>query len=133
MAASGDALPFPNGAFNCVLSDNVVEHIPGAFLSPHFREVFRVLKSGGRYVFRTPNRLFEHPPKGEHISLHTYSEWEAMAHAAGFRNLQTPRRRSGTLGTLEWKKKYEQKAAGRYFKIGISNRGVRMVTIVAHR
>ena len=79
------------------------------------------------------NRHFEYPPKGEHISLHTYAEWEALALAGGFKNLQTPRRRSGPLGGLEWKKRYEQKAAGRFLKMGISNRGVRMVTIIAHR
>ena len=133
IAASGAELPFPDASFNCLLSDNVVEHFPGALLPPHFREAFRVLRPGGWYVFTTPNRLFEYPPKGEPISLHTYGEWEAMVLDAGFRNLQTPHRLSGDLGGLTWKKQYEHKAATRSLRWGISNRGVRMVTIVAYR
>lgn len=46
-------LPFPEGHFDLVLSDYVLEHVddPVAFL----REAHRVLKPGGRFVFRTPN------------------------------------------------------------------------------
>jgi SAM-dependent methyltransferase len=128
LAASGADLPFRDGLFDSVLSDNVVEHIPEALLPRHLREARRVLKDGGRYVFSTPNRLFEHPPKEGHISLHSYAEWEAMARAAGFARLLTPRRRSGEIGPLEWKKAKEA-APGR--RAGLSHKGLRMVTLVA--
>ncbi len=129
LAASGADLPFSDGFFDSVLSDNVVEHIPTAQLPRHFREARRVLKAGGRYAFSTPNRLFEHPPKEGHISLHSYAEWEAMAREAGFARLLTPRRRSGELGPLDWKKARE--SSGRH--AGLSHKGLRMVTIVALR
>ncbi|WP_164729852.1 class I SAM-dependent methyltransferase [Rhodomicrobium lacus] len=51
---SGDTLPFDDQTFDLAFSDYVVEHVerPAVFL----REVYRVLKPGGAYVFRTPNQ-----------------------------------------------------------------------------
>ena len=133
LAANGSLLPFRDGTFDTVFSDNVVEHIPGPGLSPHFREAARILKPGGRYVFNTPNRLFEDPPRPTHISLHTYAEWEEYARGAGFREVRTPLRRSGPLGPLDWKKEMEQRFARRRFRAGVSRSGVRMVVIAACR
>jgi SAM-dependent methyltransferase len=50
----GGPLPFANESFDLVLSDWVVEHVaePGPFLS----EVARVLRPGGSYFLRTPNK-----------------------------------------------------------------------------
>lgn len=49
-----NVLPFSNAAFDVVLSDYVLEHVeyPLQFLS----EVHRVLKPGGVFFFRTPNK-----------------------------------------------------------------------------
>lgn len=46
-------IPFPDGMFDLVYSDYVLEHVehPEGFL----KEVFRVLKPGGSFFFRTPN------------------------------------------------------------------------------
>jgi len=133
VAASGSELPFRAACFDSVLSDNVVEHIPPENLPRHFREVVRVLRPGGRYVFTTPNRLFEVPPKEGHDALHSYAEWERLVREAGFREAKTPRRRSGELGDLEWKKAAEHRAAARGLRLGLSHRGLRMVTLVALR
>ena len=50
----GDSLPFESDGFDVVFSDNVAEHLeePGVV----FREVHRVLRPGGRFLFKTPNR-----------------------------------------------------------------------------
>ncbi len=50
----GEAIPFESRRFDLVVCDNVVEHLtdPGAV----FREVARVLKPGGRFLLKTPNK-----------------------------------------------------------------------------
>ncbi len=52
--ANGLALPFADGAFECVISSEVIEHIPkedGRFID----ELTRVLKPGGTLVLGTPD------------------------------------------------------------------------------
>jgi SAM-dependent methyltransferase len=50
----GDRLPFANERFDLVFCDNVLEHVeePGAVLE----EVARVLRPGGWFLAKTPNR-----------------------------------------------------------------------------
>lgn len=48
-------LPFPDRSFGIVTANMVVEHLPDPLLI--LREIGRVLKPGGVFVFLTPNRL----------------------------------------------------------------------------
>ena len=48
------SLPFPDGSFDLVTANMVVEHLDAPQVQ--FREVARVLSAGGRFVFFTPNR-----------------------------------------------------------------------------
>lgn len=48
-------LPFPNNHFDIVLSDFVLEHVENPLHFMH--EVYRVLKPGGSFFFRTPNKF----------------------------------------------------------------------------
>ena len=52
--ANADKIPFESDRFDVVFSDNVLEHLdePEAV----FREVARVLKPGGVFLFKTPNK-----------------------------------------------------------------------------
>ena len=50
---SGFNLPFPDDSFSCVLSSQVIEHVPKD--SPMLDELCRVLAPGGRLVLGTPD------------------------------------------------------------------------------
>jgi len=54
--SSGDALPFPDGAFASVISNSVLEHIEE--VEPVLAEAARVLRPGGRFVVTMPSNLF---------------------------------------------------------------------------
>jgi ubiquinone/menaquinone biosynthesis C-methylase UbiE len=47
--------PFPDSEFGLCVSNYVVEHVADGL--SHLKEVARVLRPGGRYVFRTVNRF----------------------------------------------------------------------------
>lgn len=51
--ASGFALPFPDASFPCVLSSQVIEHVP--MVPSMIDELCRVLQPGGRLVLGTPD------------------------------------------------------------------------------
>lgn len=51
--ASGFALPFADESFECVLSSQVIEHVP--MVPSMIDELCRVLKPGGRLVLGTPD------------------------------------------------------------------------------
>ena len=45
-------LSFPDNSFDVIISSEVFEHIPNAYLA--FQEIHRVLKPGGRHIFTIP-------------------------------------------------------------------------------
>ncbi len=52
--ADAGHIPYPDQAFDVVFADNVVEHLADPLAV--FREVHRVLKPGGVFLFKTPNK-----------------------------------------------------------------------------
>ena len=51
--AGGEQIPFGDAEFDIVISDNVLEHLDAPVAV--FREIARVLKPGGHFLFKTPN------------------------------------------------------------------------------
>lgn len=66
-AALAEALPFPDATFDLVCCSWVLEHLPDPERA--FREVARVLRPGGRFVFLTPNAA--HPL----LALNRWLRW----------------------------------------------------------
>ena len=50
----GEDIPYADATFDLVFADNVLEHLANPTVV--FREVARVLKPGGRFLAKTPNR-----------------------------------------------------------------------------
>ena len=55
----GVSIPYGDATFDVVFSDNVLEHLADPISV--FREVARVLKPGGIFLFKTPNRTHYMP------------------------------------------------------------------------
>ena len=54
LAGAGERLPFPENTFDLVLSHEVIEHVQDDRAA--IREIFRILRPGGRLVLFCPNR-----------------------------------------------------------------------------
>jgi SAM-dependent methyltransferase len=54
-AVFDERFPFPDDSFDTCVSNYVCEHLENP--EAHLKEVWRVLRPGGAYVFRTPNRF----------------------------------------------------------------------------
>ena len=57
--ANGEQMPFEAEAFDTVVSNNVLEHLANP--TSVFAEVARVLRPGGRFIFKTPNSIHYMP------------------------------------------------------------------------
>lgn len=68
----GQNIPYPDASFDIVFADNVLEHIdsPDDVLS----EIFRVLKPGGYFLGKTPNK-YHYMPLIARITPHRFHQF----------------------------------------------------------
>lgn len=68
----GESVPFDDRSFDVVVADNVLEHLDAP--EAVFREVARVLRPGGRFLAKTPNRA-HYMPLIARITPHGFHRW----------------------------------------------------------
>ncbi|MGA3046142.1 MAG: class I SAM-dependent methyltransferase [Terracidiphilus sp.] len=69
MLFDGVAFPIPDESFDACVSNWVLEHVADPV--SHFREVARILRPGGVYLFRTPN-LYHYVMLGSRLMPHSF-------------------------------------------------------------
>lgn len=70
--ANADGIPYEDGRFDVVFSDNVLEHLDEPLQV--FREVERVLKPGGVFLFKTPNK-WHYMPTIARLTPHGFHQY----------------------------------------------------------
>lgn len=70
--ADAGVIPYENGYFDLVFSDNVLEHLESPL--EVFAEVARVLKDGGYFLFKTPNK-FHYMPTIARLTPHRFHQF----------------------------------------------------------
>ena len=65
------AIPYPNNSFDLVFCDNVFEHLQNPILV--LKEVNRILKPGGIFIFKTPNK-FHYMPIISKLTPHIFHQ-----------------------------------------------------------
>ena len=82
----GDArkLPFEDNTFHFITSQDLIEHISEEDFNVHLKEVYRVLKPGGRYLFWTPSALKGGSSHGLHIKEYNLAEIDKIIRQTSF-------------------------------------------------
>ncbi len=86
ICADAENLPFKNRCFDFVISNELIEHL--FHLDKHFKEVNRILKSGGHYLIKTPNKLLDDILRGVIMRSRDLQFW----HPSTFYSFQIKRK-----------------------------------------
>lgn len=94
---SGVDIPLPSESVSFIYSNQVMEHLHPEDALEQLRELFRVLKPGGRYLCRTPHRVtgphdvsryFDDVARGTHMREYSYAELHQIFRSAGFSRMR---------------------------------------------
>lgn len=95
-----EALPFPDGTFDLVVSQLAIHHLPGDLKQAAFTEIRRVLKPGGRCLIidfeppgSFPGRLVARMVVGPEMMRVNVEDYRALLEKAGFTRIETGRTR----------------------------------------
>jgi SAM-dependent methyltransferase len=101
-----DLSKIPDGTIDILFSDQLVEHFHPEDTELHFQIAHRILKKGGKYIFRTPHafsgphdisKYFSDTPEGFHLKEWTYGEIRPVLLRAGFGSVISKMYRKRTL------------------------------------
>lgn len=86
----------PGDEIDLIFSDQFLEHLHPDDTRLHLELAYHLLKSGGKYVFRTPHaftgpadisQYFSDEPQGFHLKEWTYNEFRSLLEEIGFSRL----------------------------------------------
>ncbi len=91
-----EAISFPNGTFDLVVSQLAIHHLPDDLKPSAFKEMYRVLKSGGRCLIvdfeppkSVPGRLVARIVLGPVMMRTNVTNYRALLVNAGFHKVET--------------------------------------------
>jgi len=70
--ADAGVIPYPDSTFDLVFADNVLEHLPDPLTV--FREIARVLRPNGIFLFKTPNK-WHYMPTIARLTPHRFHQF----------------------------------------------------------
>lgn len=97
VVGTGECLPFPDGSFDVVVADNVLEHLECPEIV--FREVARVLGPGGRFLVKTPNK-WHYVATIARCTPHVFHRWINRIRGRAFEDTFPTRYRANTTRQL---------------------------------
>ncbi|GAB2983580.1 class I SAM-dependent methyltransferase [Mucilaginibacter puniceus] len=87
-------------SYDIVISDQVIEHLHPDDIDLHFKNVFEILKPGGKYIFYTPHYYLgpgdvslvfgKTQAEGMHLKEYKYHEVYSLLKSAGFNKIDIP-------------------------------------------
>ena len=95
--ADADVIPYEDDRFDIVFSDNVLEHLEHPL--GVFREVERVLKPGGVFLFKTPNK-WHYMPTVARLTPHAFHRYVNRLRGRAEENTFPTRYQANSLGTV---------------------------------
>jgi SAM-dependent methyltransferase len=107
--SKGCEIPLPANSIDLAYSFQVVEHIHADDVVEQLKEIYRVLKPGGRYYCITPNRIngphdisraFDHEATGLHLKEYSVTDLLKLFRETGFRRVWIERMIKGHRFTL---------------------------------
>ncbi len=127
-------IAFGDRSFDFVVSTSMIEHLLPQDIQPHFREVRRVLKQGGKYLLWCPNRLGHHGDRDVHLSMFSYREMMGELRQAGFGDMQSMLfNRTPFYVDAKWKAWIEDFLVRWQIPILWSHLGVRNILVLAQK
>ena len=126
-------LELADSSFDFAVSTSMIEHLHPDDVDRHLREVWRVLRPGGRYLVWCPNRLGHHKDRPFHLCMMSHRDLRARMRAAGFSSFQSPMLKGRPMVGTSFKIAMESVMSALRIPILWSHLGVRNVMIVASK